>query len=129
MARPDRPTDVHLRSSVFPTRLYRGDPMWVAPLRMDIVTLLSPKRNPFFERARAEYFLAERGGAVVGRIGAIRNDAHGTFHPDEKHVGFFGFFECVDDQAVADALFAAGATWLRSEGLMVMRGPASPSTN
>jgi GNAT superfamily N-acetyltransferase len=113
----------------FPYRLHRGDPMWVAPLRMDISTLLSTRKNPFFEHAKAEYFLAERDGAVVGRIGAIRNDAHGQFHPDEKHVGFFGFFECVDEQAVADALFAAAAAWLRGEGFTVMRGPASPSTN
>jgi GNAT superfamily N-acetyltransferase len=96
---------------------------------MDIVTVLSRTRNPFFEHAQAEYFLAEQDGTVVGRIGAIRNDAHGTFHPAEKHVGFFGFFECVDDQGVADALFAAAAGWLRGQGLTVMRGPASPSTN
>jgi len=103
--------------------------MWVAPLRMDVGKLLDRKKNPFYQHAEAEYFLAERGGEVVGRIAAIRNDAHGVHHPDEKHVGFFGFFECVDDQAVADALFAAAGAWLTARGLTVMRGPASPSTN
>jgi GNAT superfamily N-acetyltransferase len=109
--------------------LHRGDPLWVAPLRMDIATLLSRSKNPFFEHAEVEYLLAERDGAVVGRIAAIRNDAHGAFHPEEQHVGFFGFFECVDDQAVADALFAAAAEWLKARALTVMRGPASFSTN
>jgi GNAT superfamily N-acetyltransferase len=113
----------------FPYDLHRGDPQWVAPLRMDIRTLLSRTKNPFFQHGAAEYFLAERDGRVVGRIAAIRNDAHGAFHPEETHVGFFGFFECVDDQAVADALFARAADWLRAQGLTVMRGPASFSTN
>jgi len=96
---------------------------------MDVGNLLSRTKNPFFHHGDAEYLLAERDGAVVGRIAAIRNDAHGRYHPEEKHVGFFGFFECVDDQAVADALFAAAAQWLRGQGLTVMRGPASFSTN
>jgi GNAT superfamily N-acetyltransferase len=103
--------------------------MWVAPLRMDVAKLLDKRKNPFYGHGDAALFLAEREGVVVGRIAAIRNDAHGAFHPDERHVGFFGFFECVDDQAVADALFAAAADWLRGQGLTVMRGPASLSTN
>ena len=91
--------------------------------------MLSRTQNPFFEHGKAEYFLAERGGEIVGRIAAIRNDAHGQAWPNEKHVGFFGFFETVNDQAVADALFAKAAEWLKAEGLTVMRGPASFSTN
>jgi hypothetical protein len=102
---------------------------------MDIRTLLSRDKNPFFAHADAEYFLAvkqEQGsrGAreeVVGRIAAIHNHAHNRFHADS--VGFFGFFECINDQAVADALFAQAAAWLKERGLTVMRGPASFSTN
>jgi len=103
--------------------------MWVAPLRMEVAKLLDRKKNPFYQHAAAEYFLAERDGAVVGRIAAITNDNHGTHHPDEAHVGFFGFFECADDQAVADALFRTVGDWLKERGKTVMRGPASPSTN
>jgi len=103
--------------------------MWVAPLRMDVGKLLDRAANPFFQHGKAEYYLAEQNGEVVGRIAAIRNDAHGQAWPGETHVGFFGFFECVDEQGVADALFATAAQWLRAEGLTVMRGPASFSTN
>lgn len=113
----------------FPYRLHRGDPLWVAPLRMDVATLLSKEKNPFHRHAEVEHYLAVRGGDVVGRISGIHNFAHGEFHPDEKHVGFFGFFESENDQAVADALFAAAAEFLRARGLTVMRGPASFSTN
>ena len=114
----------------FPYRHYRDDPLWVPQLRRDVETLLSRTKNPFFEHADMACFLAERpGGAVVGRIAAIKNDAHGQVHPEEATVGFFGMFESVDDQAVADALFAAAAGWLGQRGLTVMRGPMNLSTN
>ena len=97
--------------------------MWVPPLRRDVETLLSRTKNPFFEHADAEYFIAERGNRVVGRIAAIDNRLHNETHHDR--VGFFGFFESENDSAVADALFEAAADWLRSRGFDTMRGPAS----
>jgi len=110
----------------FPYALFRHDPVWVPALRRDVRAKLSPS-DPFFEHAEACYFLARRGAEVVGRIAAIHNRAHNDFHGDK--VGFFGFFECVDDDAVAGALFAAAAGWLRARGLERMRGPANFSTN
>ena len=101
--------------------------MWVPPLRRDVETLLSRTKNPFFEHAEAEYFLAERGSQVVGRIAAIANRLHNETHGD--HVGFFGFFESEDDSGVADALFDAAAAWLHARGFDTMRGPASFSVN
>jgi GNAT superfamily N-acetyltransferase len=89
--------------------------------------LLSRTKNPFFEHAEAEYFLAERNGEVVGRIAAIANRLHNEFHHDK--VGFFGFFEAVNDPAVAGALLDAARDWLGSRGFDTMRGPASFSTN
>lgn len=111
----------------FPYRLHARDPSWVPPLRMDVRKLLDRDANPFFEHAEAEYFLAERAGRVEGRIAAIVNRLHNEVHQDR--VGFFGFFESTYDHAVADALFAAAAEWLRARGLEVMRGPTSFSTN
>src|SRR5205823_12128381 len=96
-------------------------------LRMDMRTMLSRKKNPFFEHSEAEYFIVERDGEIVGRIAAIENRQHNRYYKDT--VGFFGFFETVDDRAVADALFTAAANWLRARKLTVMRGPTSFSTN
>jgi GNAT superfamily N-acetyltransferase len=96
-------------------------------LRRDVAALLSRSKNPFFEHAEAEYFLAERDGEVVGRIAAISNRLHNETHHDR--VGFFGFFESIEDQSVADALFAAAAQWCHSRGHDVLRGPASFSVN
>jgi GNAT superfamily N-acetyltransferase len=96
-------------------------------LRRDVGDLLSRTKNPFFEHAEAEYFVAERGGDVVGRIAAIANQLHNEFHHDK--VGFFGFFETTNEQAIADQLLDAAANWLRARGFDTMRGPASFSTN
>jgi GNAT superfamily N-acetyltransferase len=111
----------------FPYRLHARDPLWVPPLRRDVATLLSRSKNPFFEHAEAEYFIASRGSEVVGRIAAISNRLHNETHGDQ--VGFFGFFESVDEQSVADALFAAAADWCGARGHDVLRGPASFSVN
>jgi GNAT superfamily N-acetyltransferase len=89
--------------------------------------MLSRARNPFFEHAEADYFLAEHGGIVQGRIAAIANRLHNETHRDR--VGFFGFFEAVNDPDVAAALLAAVAAWLRARSFDTLRGPASFSTN
>jgi GNAT superfamily N-acetyltransferase len=94
---------------------------------MDVSTILDRKKNPFFEHAEAEYFLAERDGRVVGRVAANHNALHNSTHGDK--VGFFGFFEAIDDQAVADALLRACEDWIRARGLDTLRGPASFSVN
>jgi GNAT superfamily N-acetyltransferase len=110
-----------------PYRLHARDPVWVPPLRRDVESLLSRSKNPFFEHAEAEYFIAERGDEVVGRIAAISNRLHNETHGDR--VGFFGFFETVNDQAVAAALLSAASEWCRARNHDVLRGPASFSVN
>jgi hypothetical protein len=113
----------------YPWRLYnsREHPHWVPPLRMSVLDALDQRRNPFYREADRSLFLAWRDGAIVGRIAAIENRAHNRFHGDR--VGFWGFFECIDDQEVANALFDAAQGWLEARGLDVMRGPMNPSTN
>jgi hypothetical protein len=113
----------------FPWRLYnqKDHPRWVPPLRMSVYDALDRKGNPFYRDADRELFLALREGQVVGRIAAIENRAHNSFSGDR--VGFWGFFECVDDQKAADALFGAAEAWLTARGLDTMRGPMNPSTN
>jgi hypothetical protein len=102
-------------------------PAWVPPLRIAVRDAIDERKNPFYRNASRQLFLALRDGQLVGRIAAIENRAHNRFHEDK--VGFFGFFECADDQEVADALFSAADGWLRARGLETMRGPMNPSTN
>ncbi len=117
-----------LRSFIdFPYSHYAGDPLWAPPLRRDVRSLLSKTRNPFFEHGDAAYYLAERDGIPVGRIAAITNQLHNDTHHDR--VGFFGFFETVDDPLVVQALTDTAGAWLRQRGLDTIRGPASFSVN
>lgn len=110
-----------------PWSIYRDDPHWVPPLRRDVRAAFNPEKHPFHRHSEAQPYLARRGTEVVGRICAIRNRNHERLH--EEAVGFFGWFECVDDQEVAAALLDAAAAWLRERGLTAMRGPTSFSTN
>ncbi len=111
----------------FPWRLYRHDPYWVPPIFGDRLKLLTPGRHPFYEHARLQLFLAMAGAEIVGTIGAIVNHRHNEVHGDS--VGFFGFFEVVDDDTVAHALFDAASDWLREQGMTAIRGPENPSQN
>jgi hypothetical protein len=94
---------------------------------MDRKKLLSTEKNPFFKHAEIQLFLALKNKEIVGRIAAIKNDLHNIHHNDK--VGFFGFFECVDDKETANALFDAAKGWLKDKGMDAMRGPANPSSN
>jgi GNAT superfamily N-acetyltransferase len=110
-----------------PEQLYRGDPNWVPRLRIMEKELAGYKHHPFHETAEVQTFLARRGGQVCGRVAAIINREHNREHKEER--GFFGFFETVNDPAVAHALLDAVRDWLAARGITKMRGPANPSMN
>jgi hypothetical protein len=111
----------------FPWIIYKDDKHWVPPLLMEQKNLLSKQKNPFFKNAEAEYFLAYKDGEIVGRIAAVKNEVHLKYHNDSS--GQFGFFECINDQQVANALFEKAKSWMKEKGLKYMKGPANPSSN
>lgn len=108
---------------MLPESLYRDEPNWCPPLWAADAALLDRERHPFHAHAEVEYFLAP--GA--GRVAAILNHAHNDFH--RERIGFFGFFDCVDDPAVAGGLLSAAEEWLRARGCTAVRGPCNFSTN
>lgn len=121
-------SDADLNSFItFPWSVYRADPNWVPPLISERRELVDPEKNPFFEHARARYFLARRGDGVVGTISAISNDLYNSFQG--VNVGFFGFFEVLDDPEAATALLKAAEDWVRQAGHTSVLGPAQFSTN
>jgi hypothetical protein len=108
-------------------RIYEGDGNWVAPLEMDLRQRLDGKKNPFFEHGEAALYLARRDGVVVGRVSAQVCHEHEKIHRDGA--GFFGFFECIDDPAVARALLEAAEVWIRAKGKKSVRGPFNFTIN
>jgi GNAT superfamily N-acetyltransferase len=110
-----------------PKRLRRDDPQWVAPLVFERRAFLNRSKNPYFEHAEAEYFLAERDGVLVGRITAQVDRRWDEFQGGKD--GMFGFFEVENDLEVAKALIDTAASWLRERGRERMLGPMDFTTN
>ena len=111
----------------YPWKLYGDDPNWIPPLRSNEMEVVGYRPHPFYETNQAQTFLAYRGGEICGRISAIVNQGYiDTFN---ERRGFFGFFECVDDQQVADALFHAAREWLAERDIHAVRGPMNPFLN
>jgi GNAT superfamily N-acetyltransferase len=96
-------------------------------LRIAVKELLDRDKHPFYSNAEAEFFLAMRDGQTVGRVAAIINRNHNRFHGEQA--GFFGFFETVNDEAVAGALLSQARQWVFGRGAQFLRGPVNPSTN
>lgn len=110
-----------------PHKIYKDYPYWVPPLNIDIKARFNRDKNPYFEHGDITLFLAEMNGEYVGRIAAISNDLHNKVHNDR--VGFFGFFESINSQEVANALLNKVRDFLSNKGYTHMRGPANPSSN
>ncbi|WP_375397659.1 N-acetyltransferase [uncultured Sphingomonas sp.] len=112
-----------------PFRLYQDDPHWVPPLKGEALGLITPEKNGWFSHARAQLFLAERDGVVVGRISAhidtlaLTMPAAQGFGPG---CGQFGLLDA-EDEAIAGALIAAAEAWLTKEGMTRVLGPISMS--
>lgn len=110
-----------------PWSLYRDDPNWIPPLRMNQKELVGYARHPFYDNAEGQTFLAIADGKPAGRLLALVNRAHNERYRENR--GFFGFFECIEDQEVASGLFDAAREWLAERGMQSIRGPANPSLN
>ena len=106
-----------------PERLYTGDRSFVAPLHLERRQALSPRRNPYFQHAEAQLFLAQRAGRDVGRISAQVD----RLAPDSE--GHFGLVAAEDDGQIFRALFEAAEAWLRAHGRRRALGPFNLSIN
>ena len=100
--------------------IYEDDPHWVAPLIFERKSFFNPKKNPYFNHADVQCFMAYRDGRAVGTIGACVDHA---YQETDAGMGLFGFFEFENDQAIAQALLDAAAAWLKEKNMDRMMGP------
>jgi GNAT superfamily N-acetyltransferase len=110
----------------FPFDLYRDNPYWVPPLFSDMKRRFSPD-NPFFRHAEVQPFISMLDGRPAGRIAAIHNRGYNEF--SGENAGFFGFFDCIEDDRVAKALVDEVSGWLRQRGATFLRGPMNFTSN
>ncbi len=119
--RPDRKAFIDL-----PWSLYRDDPMWIAPLKLERTMHLSPK-NPYFEHATCKLWIAVRNGTTVGRISAQVDQLHLQRYQDDT--GFWGMLEAEDTVETFQALLGTAESWLRNQGMKRAWGPFNLSIN
>ncbi len=127
-----RPVETKKDRKIFidlPFRLYADDPNWVPPLKSEALGLITPEKNGWFSHAKAQLFLAEEDGRVVGRISAhidtlaLTMPAEQGFGPG---VGQWGLMEA-ERQDIFQALLARAEDWLREQGMTRALGPISMS--
>ena len=110
-------------------KLNADDPHWVPPLKSEMLNLITPGKNPFFDHARVQFFLALRQGQVVGRISA-HIDKLAQQQPPEQGMGpgtgNWGWMEA-SDETVMHALIRAAEAWLQKEGMTRVLAPISMS--
>jgi hypothetical protein len=111
----------------FPHELYKADPNYVPELFIAQKDMLTPGKHPFYKHSTLQTFLAYDGEKVIGRIAAIQNNNHNKIN--NANDGFFGFFDCINDQETANLLLDTAANWLREKSLSTMVGPVNFSTN
>lgn len=105
----------------FPFTLYRDCPQWTPPLRGDARRTLDRDRHPFYQHSTADFFIVESAGQTVGRLAMLENRRYNEFRG--TRAAFFGYFDVVEDVAVARCLFDAGFAWARKRGLDSVVGP------
>lgn len=111
----------------FGFKLYKDDPCWVPPFIEERLGYFDTKKNPLWQHARYQLFVARRNGEMIGTVGAVVNDNHNSVH--NELAGGWGFFESIDDQEVACKLIQAAEDWCRLQGMACIRGPLNFSTN
>ena len=109
------------RFATFPWRIYKDDPLWVPPLIPERMKQLNPQKGGFYQHGEAEFFLAYKNNQLAGTIMAAAD--HSSNQSRKRKDSMFGFFECINDQAVADSLFTTAANWGQAKGLDRLIGP------
>lgn len=110
-----------------PVEIYASEKGFVAPLDFEREEALSQKKNPYFEHAKAKYWLAYKDGEIAGRISAQVDEL--AMETYDERIGFFGFIDAIDDADVFAALFQTAEDWLKENQITKVRGPFSHSIN
>ncbi|MEM8968970.1 MAG: hypothetical protein AAGE93_21310 [Bacteroidota bacterium] len=111
-----------------PYQIYQNDPNWVPHIRQEVEAVFDPNKNTFFTHGQAErWIMRNASGEVVGRVAAFINERKA--HTFNQPTGGLGFFECIDDQEAAFALFDQCKAWLSERGMEAMDGPINFGEN
>ncbi|MBT5186408.1 MAG: N-acetyltransferase [Kordiimonadaceae bacterium] len=108
-------------------KIFKGDPKWIPPLIMERMDAIDENKNPYFQHAQVQFWIAYKDDEPVGRISAQIDELVEKHHGIKT--GHYGFFDCINDQDVANALFDTAFSWLKKNGMVEVIGPFSLSIN
>lgn len=108
-------------------KIYRNDPNFIPLLRPMVENTFNPQKNPKFNGGNACRWIVKKDGEYVGRMAAFYDSGYSAGY--EQPTGCFGFFECIDDQDVANLLFDTAKNWLQQNGMEAMDGPVNFGEN
>ncbi|MCB0589285.1 MAG: GNAT family N-acetyltransferase, partial [Phaeodactylibacter sp.] len=107
-----------------PHVVYRNDEKWICPLESDVEAVFDPEKNKVLENGEARCFVLLDGKKKpVGRIAAFIDHERNKKQP--YSLGGIGFFDCINDQALADILFETAENWLKERGARAIDGPVN----
>lgn len=109
----------------FPFALYAPCEQWVPPLLRDLRRILDRKSSAFYRRSDAAFLIAESDSDVLGRIMVMDHRPYNDYH--RARTAFFYYFDCVDDDEVARALFDSAREWAAARGRTRIVGPKGPT--
>ena len=104
----------------FPYQLHRHTPHWIPPLKFDQKNIFNPKKNSVLQHCDYQFFLLFDDENLIGRIAVYVNHVANAYW--QEKIGFFGHYECIDDQNAASLLLGTAEQWLRQRGMETMRG-------
>ncbi|MGJ5641024.1 GTP cyclohydrolase [Formosa sp. S-31] len=104
----------------FPFALYKGSPYWVPPIISEEMEAFDKTKNPIFQDADAQLFLAYKDNKIVGRIAAIVNKLDLNKGVNKIR---FGWFDTIDDIEVTKALLNQVNDIGKANKLEYMEGP------
>lgn len=105
---------------MFPYRFHRNTPNWIPPLKIDQGNIFNPKKNSMLRHCDYQLFLLYEHHRIIGRIAVYVNSSANLYW--KTKIGFFGYYECIENPEAASILLETAEKWLGEKGMQTMRG-------
>ena len=108
-----------------PKIIFKDNPLFVPPLWMDEKKGYDKKNNPILANSDFQLFLVlDENDKPLARAIVYIDHSFNEFY--KSNIGFFGSFECVNDNKCADLLLDSCEKWLKDRKVDAIRGPINP---
>ncbi len=108
-----------------PAKIHADNLNYVPPIWMDEKNAYQGKNNPILKNSDYELFLVvDDHGTAVARTVVYIDHNHNAFY--QAKIGFFGAFDCANDQEAGKMLVQTIEKWLKEKGMDIIRGPIHP---